>query len=127
MLSMLGLLNEIRRRPGMFLGEESLTKLAAYVDGYGFGLDQAGVEDPFALIADFRDWVHERYQTTEVNWEVLILAASRDEADALDRFWRLLDEFLASHPKHAEKTTEAANPFAAPASDYFRGATAEPA
>jgi hypothetical protein len=127
MLSVLGILNEIRRRPGMYLGEKSLTKLAAFVDGYGFGLHQAGVEDPFALIADFRDWIHARHQTTAVNWDALILAASKDEGEALDRFWKLLDEFLANHPEHVEKTTERASPFAAPTSGYAPRATAKPA
>jgi hypothetical protein len=38
--------------------------------------------------------VHQRFQSNRQSWEETILLHSADEADAVKRFWELLDEFL---------------------------------
>lgn len=103
MLTVMSLLNEIRRRPGMFLGRASIAKLAPFLNGYQLAMHRAGVKAPDELLmASFRDWIHERYKTTKVGWETLILQDSKDdEGEAMDHFWRLLDEFRAKHPEAA--------------------------
>lgn len=104
MLSVPALLNEIRRRPGMFLGGPSLVRLAPFVNGYALALDRMRIDSRYALMADFRDWIQARYRSTQASWDALILQNSKDDADAFDRFWLLLDEFLAAHPRHAATT-----------------------
>jgi hypothetical protein len=91
------LLHEMRGRLGMYLGTTSLTKLAAFLRGYDYAAEKlgAGRADPF--LSGFRDWVHGRFQTTAHSWEETILLHSKDEVDAVRRFWELLDEYLEEH------------------------------
>jgi hypothetical protein len=111
MLSTLAIMMEIRKRPGMYLGAPSLTKLEAFLNGYQVAAYYMDVHEPRNLVADFRDWIHTRYKTTKAGWDALILRDSKDEADAFDHCWRLFDEFLASHPEYqAEIITPTAAP-----------------
>jgi hypothetical protein len=96
---MIPLLNKMRSLPGMYLGTPSLLRLSMFLQGYELAAAQLANRDPDPFLSDFRDWIHERYRSTTVPWEELILRESSDEADALQRFWRLFDEFVARRPK----------------------------
>ncbi len=87
-------LNEMRPRPlAIYLGEKSISKLAAYLRGYEHAVDHLrGGRDHFLL--HFGEWIEVRLQDRIHGWENAILLKSKDEADAVDNFWRLLDEFL---------------------------------
>lgn len=101
MSPMLSLLAEMRGRSiAMWVGSTSFSKLADFLRGYECALVRCGVEDPFHL-GDFRDWIHQRYHTTAVAWDTLIAQDSHNEVDALGKFWRLLDEFLAMHTEYS--------------------------
>ncbi len=116
MLSVPALLNEIRRRPGMFLGRASLVRLVPFVDGYALAIDRMKSDSRYVLMAEFRDWIQARYGSTKVAWETLILQDSKDDAAAFDHFWRLMDEFLVLHPEHAKMAAlEGLNPIASDA------------
>jgi len=84
----------------MYLGAPSISKLAPFLDGFHFAMCKMGTVEQRYLVADFRDWIQARYKTNTVGWQDLILQDSKDEADAFDHCWRLLDEFLATHPEH---------------------------
>jgi hypothetical protein len=88
----------MRGRLGMYLGTTSITKLAAFLRGYDYALEQSGGAGRDPLLEEFRDWIHRHFQTTRQSWEETILLHSADEADAVRRFWVLLDEFLAERP-----------------------------
>ena len=94
MSPILALLSEMRGRLGMYIGSNSLTRLAAFLRGYDYALFKLGVgeEDPF--LVEFRDWIHDRYQTSSQTWEDIVLSESADDGDAVKRFWELLDLFL---------------------------------
>src|SRR5437867_3560592 len=95
MSHLLSLLDEMRhRRLAMYLGTTSVTKLAAFLRGYDYALEKHGFEKADPFLAEFRDWIHRRFQMTSQSWEDVILSRSADEADAVRRFWELLDEFL---------------------------------
>jgi hypothetical protein len=89
------LVNEIRKRSlGMFVGETSLTKLASFLRGYDLALVRAGTSatsDPYLI--GFRDWVQARHGGANRSWEDLILDECTNEAEAVNRFWALIDEF----------------------------------
>ena len=104
MAPILSILNEMRGKLGMYVGTTSITKLASFLQGYSFALYKMGADAPFDFIADFCDWIQETYHTTTVSWENLILQDSKDEADAVDHFWRLLDEFLATHAEYVSQS-----------------------
>jgi hypothetical protein len=91
----LSLLRQIRRRPGMYIGKPSVIRLAAYIYGYEHAAEDMGGKEPDLLIHEFRDWIHQRAGSTRDSWEETILNESADDADAQERFWKLLDEFLA--------------------------------
>ena len=93
MSPMLCLLNEMRGRLGMFLGSTSLTKLAFFLRGYEHALSRGdGTTDHF--LADFRDWIQQRFADNSRSWEEIILAQAKDEQAAVQLFWQLLDEYL---------------------------------
>jgi hypothetical protein len=89
----LSLLKEMRGRLGMYVGSTSLTKLAAFLRGYDYAAVRLGTRAPDPFLAGFRDWIHQRYQSSSRSWEDTILSQSADEADAVGRFWELLDEY----------------------------------
>jgi hypothetical protein len=89
------MLNEMRGRPlAIYVGKCSLTLLAAFLRGYEHAVATFLAEGPDEFLTGFRDWVHKRFQTTVHSWEHTILLQSADEADAVRRFWELLDEYL---------------------------------
>ena len=94
MPAMLSLLNEMRGRLGMFLGTTSLTKLASFLRGYEHALLLRGGQTPDHFLAEFRDWIQQRFGDTSRSWEDIILAQTKDEQAAVQLFWQLLDEYL---------------------------------
>lgn len=94
MSPMLSLLKEMRGRLGMYLGVSSLVRLAAFLRGYDLALHNFDRGTPDNFLPVFRDWIHQRFQSSQRSWEETILLHSADEADALKRFWELLDEFV---------------------------------
>jgi hypothetical protein len=98
MLDTITLLKEMRGRLGMYVGSTSLTKLATFLRGYDYAAERLGVRKTDPFLAGFRDWVHQRFQDSSRSWEDAILARSANEADAVKRFWELLDEFVKENP-----------------------------
>jgi hypothetical protein len=90
------LLDKIRKRPGIYLGERSLSALYHTIGGYALALGVHGIENdtPLRLPNDFNDWVAYRlhYKESTSGWKRMILGASPDEAAAFTRFFELLDE-----------------------------------
>jgi hypothetical protein len=107
MPAMLSLLNDMRGRLGMFLGSTSLTKLAAFLRGYEHALLSHGMETSDHFLADFRDWVQQRFADTSRSWEDIILSRAKDEQAAVQLFWQLLDEYLEAR-KSCKATSGAA-------------------
>src|SRR5258708_6481669 len=91
----LRMLQEIRRRPGMYIGSPSITRLAAFMRGYAHAAETFGNQGADPFLAEFRDWIHKRFGSTRQSWEDTILQHSSDESDAMGNFGKLLDEFLA--------------------------------
>jgi hypothetical protein len=94
MTRVVDLLKEMRGRVAVYVGTTSLTKLAAFLRGYDYALYKQGVDDVNRFFGGFQNWLHDRFHTTTHSWDNTILAHSKDEADAVDRFWNLLDEYL---------------------------------
>jgi hypothetical protein len=101
------LLEAIRRRPGMYLGQKSLRDFAAWLQGYFYGKSEAGLPDTEAEVEfrDFDEFVQEKYQWHDVGgWAAKIQYYHRDDAAALDEFFKLLDEFRESKRETETKT-----------------------
>jgi hypothetical protein len=97
------LLNEkLRSRPGMFIGEPSLTRLAAYLRGYDHALHDLRGEPAHPFFLRFQEWVVRRVQAPQYfGWERAIMQQCHSEAEAFDRFWQLFDEYSAEDGNEA--------------------------
>lgn len=88
-----GHLMQIKKRPGMYLGANSLKRLYAYLSGYrqyekDFSLTQPSCLDGFS------EYVRSRYQAGEkCSWAEAIRFSSTSDADALDRFYQEWERF----------------------------------
>ena len=80
----------------MYIPEPSIKQLRAFLDGYlgGLGRLRHVLRDQGDL-RRFNEWVARRLGFAEPTsgWCNMILSKSIDDADAFDRFFRLLDEF----------------------------------
>ncbi|MGL4555210.1 MAG: hypothetical protein ACRC33_28925 [Gemmataceae bacterium] len=102
------ILDRLRKRPGMFLGECSLTALWHFINGYHFALTRHAIRDegdPLTLPRDFHDWVayRLRFTSSTSGWRDMILSRSGSEESALNRFFTLLDEHHARRPRLVAK------------------------
>jgi hypothetical protein len=95
MYELLPVLKKLRARPGMYIGEPSLTKLAAFLRGYDYAQFEfhAASADPFFL--SFQSWIEQRLRTGYMGWDTAILGQCQSEAEAFERFWQLFDEYSA--------------------------------
>jgi hypothetical protein len=92
------LLDQVRQRPAMYIGQPSLTRLHIFLEGYGFALFKhqikIAVESP--PFDGFHDWTARRFGWREstAGWcNIILQETGNDESAALDRFFQLLDEF----------------------------------
>jgi hypothetical protein len=91
------LLERIRDRPPLFLGEHTITGLLHFLHGYQQAIYEHGIEAPPLLPRDFNDWAiyRLRFGIRTLSFREMILSQVPDEKAALDRFWELLDEYRA--------------------------------
>ena len=87
------LIKEIKVRPGIYLGEKSLSKLKSFLDGY------------FVASGDYTYGNKNFFEYLKVNypkaitktwygWEQVILAHSSSQEEAFDKFFVLYEDFL---------------------------------
>jgi hypothetical protein len=103
-----GLLEVIRERPAMYLGQRSLSALTQYLHGYRMALSVHDIQSGFALPQDFHDWVAYRlhfYESTS-GYTNMILNRVPEESAALDRFFELLDEHKNRKPRIVAQVRE---------------------
>lgn len=86
------LLSKIRRRPPMFVGEYSLSKLRNFFDGYNYALDNQHCIIP----KEFNEFVLKKYKIhpDNMSYVTAILQNMPDGKEAIEVFFNLLDEFL---------------------------------
>lgn len=105
-MSLYAILDEIRIRTPMYIGEASITCLRSFLLGIDFLVLKRCVEalpesPPFE---DFHDWVASKYGWCEstAGWAKIILAeCQNDERLALERFFADLDQFRGASPRES--------------------------
>ena len=105
------LLDDIRRRPAMYLGRKSLRDLDAWLQGYHMGKAEAGAaaSDEEQEFREFDAFVQDKYDWHDVGgWAWKIAYYHRDDASALDEFFKLLDEFRESKQQQLRRSSESA-------------------
>jgi hypothetical protein len=109
------LTQHIRRRPAMYLGAKSITRLGVFVDGYNTCVQFHSIKEnckPSLWL--FYIWVSKKFQDRSKNWPGIILDYyDGNEELALDKFFELFDEFRKISPTRIVKAevTEAAARF----------------
>ena len=95
-----GLIDVIREKPPLYIGERSLSALYFFLQGYVTGLRFYDIEAPYPLPADFHDWVAYRLHFFESTsgYRNMILKRVPNESAALDRFFELIDEHRVRKP-----------------------------
>ena len=90
------LLERIKTRPGMYLGQPSITRLNMLLTGYSLarielGLPPTKQEEEFD---GFQDWLAERYQIKSTHgWDKIILFYAADEREAFLNFFKLFEQW----------------------------------
>lgn len=90
------LIEKIQKRPAMYLGSCSLSRLEAFLGGYFVAKQELALsltpeEEHFSK---FQVWIQEKFQTeSSQSWAKIILFHTTDEAQALDSFFKLWHEF----------------------------------
>jgi hypothetical protein len=91
------LLSEFRKRPGMYLGDYSLSKLPTFVAGFMvacsfYDESKTGME----RFSQFQDWVETRHSfERSSSWTMPFLEMSNnDDQAALDLFFSELEKFV---------------------------------
>ena len=86
----------LRKRPVLYFGEKSLSRLSVYLAGYQHGLGRLGKalkqQDEFHR---FHDWIAFKFEfsNSTSGWCKMILAKAENEEKAFDLFFELLGEF----------------------------------
>ena len=94
--SVFEILQKVRSKPGLFLGATSISRLEAFLAGYDSGLATFKVMlSGYEAFHDFHQWVADKlgFSNATSGWCSMILKHSKNEEDALGRFFELLDEF----------------------------------
>ncbi|MEH2221736.1 hypothetical protein [Nostoc sp.] len=89
--------SNIKKRPGMFLGANSITRLDMLLRGYSLARREVGVPptEPEREFEGFQSWVEEKYGISSgQSWSKIILFYSVDEPEALQKFFELFEEYL---------------------------------
>lgn len=98
MSALFNLLENIKNKPGLYLGRASISSLRMFILGYRFSrseLDIANTETESDFYKNFQPWLQNRLSIHTVNaWDKIILLTCIDEKAAFDYFFQLLDEFL---------------------------------
>jgi hypothetical protein len=87
----------------MYTGEASVHSLGAFVAGYSFCQQQAGiaVEDESPNFGGFHDWVANKlgFSESTSGWRNMITSQRLDAEEALWLFYQLLDEYRGLQPR----------------------------
>ena len=98
--SVFDVLAVIRRKPPLYLGARSLSRLHGFLGGYESGLGKLkGMWKDQKTWDGFHSWVAQRlnFASSTRGWCNMILDRSQTEEDGFDLFFTLLDEFKAQH------------------------------
>lgn len=101
--------SQVRKRPGMYLGENTITKLYDHLQGYRMAYWFNDIDNHVDkhFFDNFNEFVYGYYTvTTNDNWKGVILEQSfGNEQNALDTFFELFDLFINNFkPTNTKKT-----------------------
>ena len=98
------LIDAIRLRPAMYIGDKSLRSFQCYLHGFEMACRLHQIEDNrlgLTIPPDFHDWVAYRthFKESTSGWCNMIVATTNSEQEAFDRFFELINEHSQRTPK----------------------------
>lgn len=101
------LIEFVKKRPGMYLGDTSITSMNTFLDGYNFACFVNNIDnhDVYPLFWYFHEWAKEKYNWYEssAGWKNIILKENQnDEIKSLAVFFELIEEFKNLTPLSIE-------------------------
>ena len=92
MTSIINLIKEIEKRPALYISKNYISCLKAFLDGWAY--EKSDIED-FEIMISFQQWVQDKYRVySSHSLFEIILFYSTDEAEALENFFHLFNDFL---------------------------------
>ncbi len=93
MNSVVSLLVEIRKRPGMYIGKRSVIRVHIFLQGWLLAKEM--VPD-VELLREFQGWISSKYGVSSSHsWAELINFYSEGPVEAFEEFYSLFDEFTS--------------------------------
>lgn len=87
-------LQDIKKRPGMYLGRNSLELLKAYMDGWVSACQELDCSLDLLFFSDFQIYIQDYYKVViDQSWANIIRFYSIDDREALDLFYVHLEKF----------------------------------
>ena len=90
------LLQKIRQRPALYLGQNSIHCLQSFLDGYYFARRELEIPltEQEVDFQSFLQWIRRKFNVeTGQPWSSIVLFHAADERNAVERFFSLWDEF----------------------------------
>jgi hypothetical protein len=90
------LLDRIKNRPGMYIGQASVSDLFMFLSGYRCSLREQGVQlsEQEREFHHFQPWLQKKFNvSTSASWAKMILLFTGDEQLGFKTFFELLEEF----------------------------------
>ena len=94
-------LQEVRRRPELYLNEKSLDKLSAFILGYML-CEEDCLKKRNKLFDGFEKYIELKYAAKGENVFQTIGSRTVPQTRAFDKFFELLEDFLSLHSENLE-------------------------
>ncbi len=105
MMKMIDLMEQIKKRPEIYFGEKSFTRLISFIRGYEYC--QSKYISESSILTGFDEYVHHRYGLSNLisnDLEKDILLFSSDESHAFDNFFKLYENWGLKEEREQEIT-----------------------
>ncbi len=91
--SIVDLLAQIKRRPGMYIGKRSAIRLHVFLQGWLLG---KGAAPDHEVLREFQGWIASRYKvSSNHSWAEIITFYSEGNIEAFENFYSSFDEFMS--------------------------------
>ncbi|BAY27716.1 hypothetical protein NIES2100_75410 [Calothrix sp. NIES-2100] len=91
------ILQKIQTKPGMYLGQASVSDLFHFLVDFKTALRELGIaatKEEMDFYREFQPWLQKKYHLSTSNyWAKIIMLNCANEQEGFNTFYKLLDEF----------------------------------
>jgi hypothetical protein len=99
------LLTRLRKKCGMYIGQPSIIRFAAFLLGYFYAFDVQNIEheeytEAGKRLYNFNKWLAIKYNIKDMlGWDSILLQVTENDKKAWELFWKEWDEFSSLEQK----------------------------